>query len=81
MLVFNLSLNMSLSICQCWNFKFKLVFKKMEIPSHIKFFLDKVTANLLPVKFGGPYEAEYQKFFNVNRSFNFAELCLTNRNF
>jgi hypothetical protein len=48
---------------------------------HIKKFEDKVTANLLPVKFAGPYKAEYQKFINVNRSFNFAELCLTNRNF
>jgi ribosome-associated toxin RatA of RatAB toxin-antitoxin module len=34
----------------------------MEIPSHIKKFADKATANLLPVKSAGRYEAEYQKF-------------------
>jgi hypothetical protein len=47
----------------------------MEIPSHIKKFADKVTANLPPVKSASRYEAEYQKFINVNRSFNFAELA------
>jgi hypothetical protein len=30
---------------------------------------------LLPVKSAGQYEVEYQKFINVNRSFNFAELA------
>jgi hypothetical protein len=47
----------------------------MVIPSHIKKFADEATANLLPVKSAGRYEAEYQKFINVNRSFNFAELA------
>jgi hypothetical protein len=47
----------------------------MEIPSDIKNFADKATANLLPVKSASRYEAEYQKFINVNRSFNFAELA------
>jgi hypothetical protein len=47
--------------------------KKIEIPSHIKKFTDKATANLLPVKSAGQNEAEYQKSINVNRSY-FAEL-------
>jgi hypothetical protein len=48
-------------VCQCSNFKFKVEFKKkMKIPSHIKKFADKATANL-PVKSAGRYEAEYQK--------------------
>jgi hypothetical protein len=49
-----------MSICQCLNFKSKVEFKKMKIPSHIKQFADKATANL-PVKSAGRYEAEYQK--------------------
>jgi hypothetical protein len=55
-----------MSICQCSNFKFKLVFKKIEIPSHIKKFADKATANLLQI---------HCKFINLNRSFNFAEVA------
>jgi hypothetical protein len=74
MLVFNLSLNMSNVNLSVIEFQIQTSIKKMEIPSRIKKFADKVTANLLPVKYAGRYEAEYQKFINVNRLFNCAKL-------
>jgi hypothetical protein len=50
MLVFNLSLNMSNVNLSVIEFQIQTRIKKMEIPSRIKKFADKVTANLLPVK-------------------------------
>jgi hypothetical protein len=38
-----------MSIYHYSNFKFKLVFKKGEIPSHIKKFADEATANLVQI--------------------------------
>jgi hypothetical protein len=62
-----------MSICQWSNFK--VVFKKWKFPLISKNLQTKPLQIYYPVKSAGRYEAEYKKFINVNRSFNFAELA------